>query len=244
MRCIRCGDRRTRRDGHTRLGGQRWRCNECRRRFTARSTSAFSGRGFADDVIALAERGVDVERSTAYRWVRRYLPLLGEAARRYRRPVGERWRVDETYCRLKGRWAYCYRAIDQDGQVVDVYVSERRNAAAARAFFERAIAEAGVTPERVITDKAACSPPALRALLPEAEHHASRYLNNGLERDHGHLKERLRPMRGFKQRASADSFSRGHALVQNLRNGCSSLTDRVPRPLRLATAWPQVACAI
>jgi transposase, IS6 family len=177
--------------------------------------------------------------------VRRYLPLLGEAARRYRRPVGERWRVDETYCRLNGRWAYCYRAIDQDGQVVDVYVSERRNAAAARAFFARAIAETGVTPERVVTDKALCYPPALRALVPNAEHRTSKYLNNnGLERDHGHLKQRLRPMRGFKQCASADSFSRGHALVQNLRNGFSSLTDRVPRPLRLATVWPQLARAI
>ena len=64
-----------------------------------------------------------VHRSTVYRWVRRFLPLLGEAARRFRRPVGGRWRVDETYCRLKGRWVYCYRAIDEDGQVVDVYVS-------------------------------------------------------------------------------------------------------------------------
>ena len=71
-----------------------------------------------------------------------------------------------------------------------------------------------------------------------------RALGNGLERDHGHLKQRLRPMRGFKQLASADSFTRGHALVQNLRNGLSSLTDRVPRPLRLATAWPQLARAI
>ena len=138
MRCLRCEDGRTRRDGHTRLGGQRWRCKHCRRRFTARSTTAFSGRGLADDVIALAvrwyvryrlsyadlaewlaERRIDVERSTVYRWVRRFLPLLGEAARRYPHPVGGRWRVDETYCRLKGRWAYCYRAIDQDGQVVD-----------------------------------------------------------------------------------------------------------------------------
>ncbi len=138
MACARCESRRTRRDGHTRLGGQRWRCRECRRRFTARSTSAFSGRGFADDVIGLAvrwyvryrlsyadsaewlaERGLGVDRSTVSRWVRRFLPLLGEAAHRYRRSVGGRWRVDETYCRLQGRWAYCYRAIDQDGQVVD-----------------------------------------------------------------------------------------------------------------------------
>ena len=100
MPCIRCGGGRTRRDAQARLGGQRWRCNDCRRRFTARSSSAFSGRGFADDLIALAvrwyvryrlryadvaewlaERGVDVDRSTICRWVRRFLPFLGEAAR-------------------------------------------------------------------------------------------------------------------------------------------------------------------
>jgi transposase-like protein len=196
---------------------------------------------YADLAEWLAERGVAVERSTAYRWVRRYLPLLGEVARHYRRPVGGRWRVDETYCRLNGRWAYCYRAIDQHGQVVDVSFSERRNAAAARACFERASAETGVTPERVVTDKAACYPPVLRALLPAAEHRTSKYLNNGLERDHGHLKQRLRPMRGFKQPTSADGFTRGHALVQNLRNGFSSLTAQVPRPLRLAAAWLQLA---
>jgi transposase, IS6 family len=260
MACMRCGSGRTRRDGQTRLGGQRWRCNDCRRRFTAR---AFSERGSADEVIALAvrwyvrfrlsyadivewlaERGFSLERSTVYRWVRRFLPLLREAARCYRRPVGGRLRVDETYCRLNGRWAYCYRAIDQEGQLVDVYLSERRNSAATRAFFERAIAETGRTPERVVTDKAACYPPALRALLPAAEHRTSKYLNNGLERDHGHLKQRLRPMRGFKQQVSADILTRGHALVQNLRNGFSALTATVPRPLRLAMAWPQLARAI
>ena len=141
----------------------------------------------------LAERGLTVNRSTVYRWVQRFLPLLGEAARHYRHSVGRHWRVDETYCRLQGRWAYCYRAIDQDGQIVDVYFSERRNAAATGALFERAIAETGTIPERVVTEKAACYP---RALLPAAEHRSSKYLNNGLERDHGHLKQRLRLMRG------------------------------------------------
>jgi IS6 family transposase len=86
----------------------------------------------------------------------------------------------------------------------------------------------------VVTDKAACYPPVLRALLPVAEHRSSKYLNKGLERDHGHL----------KQRASADTFTRGPVLVQDLRNGFSSLTDRAARPLRLATAWPQLARAI
>ena len=107
MACIRCGSNATRKDGQTRLGGQRWRCNDCRRRFTARSSSAFSHHGFPDDVIALAvrwyvryrlsyadvvewfaERGLVVDRSTLYRWVQRFLPLFGAAARAYRRAVG------------------------------------------------------------------------------------------------------------------------------------------------------------
>ena len=144
MACIRCGSERTRRDGQTRLGGQRWRCNDCRRRFTARSTSALAHRAphhaFPDDVIALAvrwyvryrlsyadvvewfaERGLTVDRSTVYRWVQRFLPLFQEAARAHRRPVGGKWRVDETYCRLQGKWTYISRASDEDGQGVDAY---------------------------------------------------------------------------------------------------------------------------
>jgi len=245
------------------LGGQRCRCNTCRRRFTARSTSGFSRHGSPDEVIALAvrwyaryrlsyadivewlaERGVTVDRSTVYRWVRRFLPLFREAARAHQHAVGDRWRVDDTYCRMNGKWAYLYRAIDQHGQIVDVYFSARRNAAAARAFFARAIATTGVRPTRVTTDKAKCYPPALRAALPNADHRSSKYLNNGVERDHGHLKQRLRPMRGFKRAASADTVARGHALIRNLQNGFSTLTSAIPRPLRLATAWQQIAATI
>ena len=199
---------------------------------------------YADLVEWLAERGATVDRSTVSRWVRRFLPLFAQAARPHRRAVGGTWRVDETYCRLNGRQVYCSRAIDQDGQVVDAYCSERRNAAAARAFFERAIGETGGTPTRVTTDKAKCYPPALRVVLPEAEHRRSRYLNNGLERDHGHLKQRLAPMRGFKRLASADAFCRGQALIRNLRQGFSALSEGVPQPLWLVTAWPVLARAI
>jgi transposase-like protein len=85
---------------------------------------------------------------------------------------------------------------------------------------------------------------AARRQLLRVEHRCSRYLNNALERDHGHLKQRLRPMRGFKQLASADTFSRGHALIQNLRNAFSTLTTTVPRRLRLLEAWPQLGQAI
>ncbi len=109
---------------------------------------------------------------------------------------------------------------------------------------QRAIDETGVRSERVTTDKAKCYPPALRAVLPGVEHRTSKYLNNGIERDHGHLKQRLSPMRGFKQAGCAGVMVRGHALIENLRNGFSELTVGVPRVLRLATAWPQLAQVI
>jgi len=160
MACIVCGSEWVHRDGHTRHG-QRWRCFVCCRRYTARSDSAFSRHRYPDEVIGLAvrwyvrfrlsyagvvellaERGITVTRSTVYRWVQRLLPSLQVAARRHRQPGGAKWRVDETYCRVNGKWAYCYRAIDAHGQVVDVL------------FSERAIDGSHVEPARVTTDRA------------------------------------------------------------------------------------------
>jgi transposase-like protein len=199
---------------------------------------------YADVVEWFAERGLVVNRSTIYRWVQRFLPLFGEAARAHRQPVGKKWRVDETYVRLKGSWTYIYRAIDQHGQVVDTYFSKRRNATAAETFFKQAVSETDVMPTRVVTDKAKCYPPALRRVLHHVDHRRSRYLNNGIERDHGHLKQRLYPMRGFKQAASADLLTLGQAFIQNLRNGFSRLTATVPRQLRLMSAWSQLTRVI
>ena len=124
---------------------------------------------------------------------------------------------------------------------MDAFFSQRRNTKAAQSFFEQVIDETGVTPERVTTDRAKCSPPALRAVLPGVEHWTSKYLTNGIERDHGHLKQRLAPMRGFKQAGCAGVIARGHALIQNLRTGFSELTAGIPRRVRLASAWPQLA---
>jgi IS6 family transposase len=145
--------------------------------------------------------------------------------------------VDETYLKIDGRWRYVFRAIDEYGQFVDVYLSDRRNTAAARAFFEQSLSTSGVTPTRVTTNKAKCYPPALRTVLPLAEQRSSKYLNNGLERDHQHLKGRVRPMRRFKATANGSTFCRGHTLVRNLICGFSQLTIGVAPRLRLATAW-------
>jgi transposase-like protein len=101
--------------------------------------------------------------------------------------------------KVAGQWRHVYRAIDQFGQVVDVFVSARRDANAAHRFFERAIGATKVTPVEVTTDQAPVYPAVLEALLPAAWHRTDRYANNRVECDHGRLKARLKPMRGLKQ---------------------------------------------
>jgi IS6 family transposase len=263
MACPRCNSEVVTKDGTTQLGGQRFRCARCSRRFTRRSSSAFSRRASSDDVITLAvrwyvryrlsyaevgewlaERGILVDQSTIYRWVQRFLPLFGDLARRHREPLGPDWRVDETYARIRGRWHYIYRAIDGRGQIVDVYVSPSRDMVAVRSFFERAITSTGSTPRRVITDKATTYPSALAALAPGVLHRTGRYRTNGIERDHGFLKERLRPMRGLKSIVSAAIFMRGHALMRNIRRGFYLVVESVPPRLVFAWTWNRLPEAL
>jgi transposase-like protein len=192
----------------------------------------------------LAERGIEVDHTTVYRWVQRFTPLLTEAARPCRHAVGDRWQVDETYVRVAGRWRYVYRAIDQFGQVIDVFISARRDADAARRFFEPAIATTRVTPIEGTTDRAAAYPAVLDDLLPATWHRTDQYANNRIECDHGRLKARRRPMRGLKQDRSATVVLAGHALVQNLRRGHYELAIEEPASLRAAAAFDELALAI
>ncbi len=202
------------------------------------------GLSYGDVEELLAERGVQVDHVTVYRWVVRFTPLLAEAARPCRHAVGGRWRVDETYVKVAGRWRYVYRAIDQFGQVIDVYVSPRRDAKAARGFFERAIDTTKTTPSEVVTDKAAVYPIVLDELLPVTWHRTDRYANNGIEADHGRLKTRLRPMRGLKQDRNARVVIGGHAFVQNVRRGHYELALEAPLSQRVAFAFDELAVAI
>jgi transposase-like protein len=144
----------------------------------------------------LAERGVDVDHVSIYRWVRRFTPLLADAARPCRHAVGGRWHVDETYLKVGGSWRYLYRAIDQFGQVIDVLLSTERDARAARRFLTKAITTTQTEPAEVVTDRARAYFGVLDKLLPGALHDVEQYANNVLEADHGRLKARLRPMRG------------------------------------------------
>jgi transposase-like protein len=138
-----------------------------RRRFSA---SSFVGYRFPPEVIVLAvrwylryglsyrdveellaERGVEVDHVTIYRWVQRFTPLLIDAARPCRHGVGGRWFVDETYVKVGGVWRYVYRAVDQHGQVIDIYVSRRRNTAAARRFFKSVLGDHGLWVPNIVS---------------------------------------------------------------------------------------------
>lgn len=152
--------------------------------------------------------------------------------------------MDETYVKVAGVWRYVCRAVDQYGQVIDVYVSKRRNIGAARRLFESALLVHG-RPAEVTTDLAA---PLLRVvdeLLPEVVHDTEQYSNNRIGNDHGRLKARMRPMRGLRTDRTASVVIRGHAFVQNLRRGHYELgVEARHRHFRVAAAFGELAGVI
>ena len=173
-----------------------------RSRLSVQAPSAFAGFRFPPEVILLAvrwylrygwsyrvrrllhQRGIDVDPVTRFRWVQRFTPELIDAARPSRHGVGDRWFVDETYVKVSGVWRYVYRAVDQHGQVIDVFVSRRRDIASARRFFTTALA-AHRSPVEVITDRAPALANVIEELFPAAFHNTGQYENNRCECDHG-----------------------------------------------------------
>jgi transposase-like protein len=202
------------------------------------------GLSYRDVEELLAERGIAVDHVTVYRWVQRFTPLLADAARFARHAPGGRWFVDETYVKVNGVWRYVYRAIDQHGQVIDVLLTARRDAAAARSFFTRALRMLKMAPSEVVTDAAPVYPAVLNELVPSAWHHVERYANNPIEADHSQLKHRLRPMRGLQTDRTAQVVMAGHAFVQNLRRGHYDLALDTRPAARLAAAFTELARAI
>ncbi|WP_120292586.1 IS6 family transposase [Paraburkholderia sp. BL23I1N1] len=148
-----------------------------------------------------AERGIAVDHSTVHRWAIKLLPVLEKAFRRCKRAGGKSWRMDETYIRIGGEWRYLYRAVDKAGNTVDFLLRARRDKAAARAYFEKAIDQNG-EPQTVTIDKSGSNLAALQAINAKREApikvRQKKYLNNIVEQDHRAIKRRTRPMMGFK----------------------------------------------
>jgi transposase-like protein len=198
------------------------------------------GLSYRDIEELLAERGIEVDHVTVYRWVQRFTPLLVDAARPCRHAVGDRWYVDETYVKVAGRWRYVYRAVDQYGQIIDVFVSPRRDSHAAQRFFD-AVLHAHTAPSEVVTDRAWTLRSVVEDVIPAAFHNTTRYANNRIEADHGLLKSPLRPMRGLKRDCAAMVIIRGHAFMQNVRRGHYELGVDAHPHRRVDAAFTEVA---
>lgn len=159
----------------------------------------------------MAERGIEVDHSSVHRWVIKLVPLFEKAFRRHKRPVGKSWRMDETYVKVKGQWKFLYRVVDKAGNTVDFLLRARRDKAAARRYFEKAIDRNG-EPETITVDKSGANLAALEALnagraIP-IKIRQNKYLNNVIEQDHRAIKRIIRPMMGFKNFHSSFRASR------------------------------------
>jgi transposase-like protein len=175
------------------------------------------------------ERGLVFTHEAVRAWEAQLAPLLSEMLRKRRRGrIGPSWYVDETYIKVKGRWTYLYRAIDRDGNLVDVLLSEKRDKAAAEIFFRSARTVTGCVPARVTTDGHNAYPGAIKAELGDAVlHRTNCYLNNHLEQDHRGIKQRIYSMGGFKSVESAQRFCRVHDEVRNFLRPRSRRNEKV-----------------
>ena len=162
-----------------------------------------------DDVVELmAMRGFHICHQTIHNWVQTFGVELGLKLRSRRKgKAGAKWYVDATYLKIEGRWCYFYRAIDKEGGLVDVYLSDVKDQAAAEAFFEQAQNTTGITPEQITTDKEKALYPAIKNVFAnKTNHRDSKYMNNVIEQNHRGIKSRCRVMKGFKNIFCALTF--------------------------------------
>ena len=178
----------------------------------------------------MLERGVKVDHSTLNRWVIHYAPLLeNEFSKNHKRKTGRSWRMDETYIKVKGAWHYLYRAVDKVGDTIDFMLFKNRDAAAAKAFFAKAIGT-NELPEKVTIDKSGANKAGLDAVnlqliilallgytLMQINIRQIKYLNNIVEQDHRGIKRIVNPMMGFKSFYAAQTTIAGIELYRMLK---------------------------
>jgi transposase-like protein len=201
-----------------------------------------------DLVQMMAERGIAVAHTTILRWVLRYVPEFEKRWNRYARPVGGSWRADETYIKVRGQWVYLYRAVDKQGRIVDFLLSKRRDMAAAKRFFSQAMRNNG-SPRVITLDGYAASHRAVTKLkaagtLPRrVQIRSCKYLNNVVEQDHRRIKQRIRPMLGFKRFETAAVTIRGIELAEKIKKNQFNLQTLTRKPATAPALWAEVLAA-
>lgn len=162
-------------------------------------------------------RGFKIDHATLHRWFIRFTRLIDTRVRNVKKPVGNSWRMDETYIKVKGTWVYLYRAVDSAGNTIEFLLRKNRNLGAAKAFFRKAFRNNNY-PEKIAIDKSGSNISALNCAndsLPKAQQieiRQNKYLNNIVEQDHRFIKKRTKPMLGFK------SFSAAKMTITGIEN--------------------------
>jgi len=181
---------------------------------------------YRDLELMLADRGVVVDHTTIFRWIQTYAAELEKRLRPHLRSCNGSWRVDETYIKIKGRWTYLYRAVDRYGQTIDFLLSARRDAAAAKRFFRKALRQPHtVNPRTITVDKNAAYPKAVADMKGAGELwrrtklRQCKYLNNIVEQDHRRIKRLTGPGLGFGSFRTARRTLAGYEAMAMVRKG-------------------------
>jgi putative transposase len=183
----------------------------------------------------LAERGITVSCESIRLWCIKFGSIYSHRLKRKHRGYGDTFYIDEVFVKINGKQHYLWRAVDQDGEVVDVYLQSRRDGAAARRFFKRLLRSSGTEPRKIVTDKLGSYRVAHRELIPDTIHSTQQYENNRAEQSHEATRVRERGMRRFKSVGQAQRFLGAHATVYNLFNlGRHLVSARHYRDLRVS----------
>jgi putative transposase len=201
---------------------------------------------FRDVEDVFAQRGITVSYETIRHWSETFGLAYARRLRHQAGPVGDTWHLDELFVTIRGQRQYLWRAVDQEGDVIDILLQPRRDRHAAARFFRRLLKRSARVPWRLVTDRLGSYGAAHRVVMRSVVHDTTRYANNRAEVSHQPTRRRERHMRGFKSAAQAQRFLAVHDVVRNLfsvgRHQLRAAQQRLLRSRAFGT-WDAVTAA-